>query len=245
MHLVRHTSAHSLCFPTLFRFTTHNTEFAFVYPKNGIWPKSASKLTNLYKVETNAIPDFIGSWKKLEILKIFHSTGFTSIPPELPGSLKELQLAYAFNVTAIPASILRLTSLNKLRLQGNDITSIPAGIERMTSLEEVVLQHNKITSIPASLGTLTSLKTLLLMYNDVESLGPFAKGAACPGNEKKEGSKHTIVKLAGNYGVCKSNVTLNGTTYLDGYDSNEVRLHFINLCSNSKIRLPTARCSTS
>ena len=109
--------------------------------------------------------------------------------------------------------------------------------------------------MPASLGTLTSLKTLYLWHNDVENLGPFAKGAACPGNEKKEGSKdamcgggkdHGCVRLAGNHGVCKSNVTLNGTsvtTYLDGYDSNEVRLHFINLCSKSNIRLPTARCS--
>ena len=230
MHLVRHTSAHSLCFPTLFRFTTHNTEFAFVYPKYGIWPKSAAKLTNLHHVETNAIPDFIGSWKILDSLTILHSTGVTSIPPELPGSLKTLQLEYASNVTAIPASILRLTSLNKLNLEGNDITSIPASIER-----------------------LTSLKTLLLMYNDVESLGPFAKGAACPGNEKKEGSKaaicgggkkdHGCVRLAGNHGVCKSNITLNGTTYLDGYDSNEVRLLFINLCSNSNIRLPATRCS--
>jgi len=81
---------------------------------------------------------------------------------------------------------------------------------------------SKITAIPASIGRLTLLESLDLQHNVIESLGPFAKGAACPGNEKKEGSKGTIVKLAGNYGVCKSNVT----TYLDGYNSNEVRVTF-------------------
>ena len=232
----------------------HNTEWAFVYPKNGIWPKSASKLTNLYSVRTNAIPDFIGSWRSLKHLNIYHSTGFTSIPPELPGSLIYLSLDDN-DVTAIPSSILRLASLTSLNLKGNEIASIPAGIERMTSLTQLLLHHNKITSIPTSLGTLTNLKTIFLWYNVVENLGPFAKGAACPGTEKKEGSKdatcddkggtdHGCVRLAGNHGVCKSNVTLNGTsvtTYLDGYNSNEVNVTFLDLSARRKLLGP--KCS--
>ena len=128
---------------------------------------------------------------------------------------------------------------------------------RLTNLDWLELTNSKITSIPASIGRLALLESLDLQHNVIESLGPFAKGAACPDNTKKEGSKDAIcddygcddrltcddygcVRLAGNHGVCKRNATLNGTsvtTYLDGYDSNEVRLHFINLCSNSNSSL--------
>jgi len=109
---------------------------------------------------------------------------------------------------------------------------------------------SKITAIPASIGRLTLLESVDLQNNAIESLGPFAKGAACPDNTKKEGSKdaacgggkkdHGCVRLAGNHGVCKSNATLNGTsvtTSLDGYDSNEVRLLFTKFCSNSNSSL--------
>ena len=191
----------------------HNTVLVNASPKNGIWPDSASKLTNLHIVSTNAIPYFIGSWKKLGEFKAKSLVGVTSIPP-LPASLKKLAIKDT-NITAISASILRLTNLDRLELN-----------------------NNKITSIPTSLGTLTNLETMNLWHNVVENLGPFAKGAACPDTEKKKGSKdatcddkglHGCVRLAGNHGVCKSNVTLNGTsvtTYLDGYDSNEVKVTF-------------------
>jgi len=91
---------------------------------------------------------------------------------------------------------------------------------------------SKITAIPASIGRLTLLESVDLQNNAIESLGPFAKGAACPDNTKKEGSKDTIVKLFGSNGVCKKNTTLNGTgsmSYLDGYDSDKVRL-WLDLC---------------
>ena len=83
---------------------------------------------------------------------------------------------------------------------------------------------SKITAIPASIGRLTLLESVDLQNNAIESLGPFAKGAACPDNTKKEGSKDTIVKLFGSNGVCKKNTT----SYIDGYDSDTVRvLHFL------------------
>jgi hypothetical protein len=135
-------------------------------------------------------------------------------------------------------------SLRGLVVDNTNITAISASIIRLTNLHWLVLKNSKITSIPASIGRLTSLKTLRLSGNVIESLGPFAKGAACPDNTKKEGSKDAIcdedrqsrrwltddyygcVRLAGNHGVCKSNATLNGTsvTTLDGYNSNDVRL---------------------
>ena len=60
---------------------------------------------------------------------------------------------------------------------------------------------------------------MILWHNVIDNLGPFAKGAACPGNKKKEGSKdaicgggkdHGCVRLAGNHGPEAAAAQLTG-----------------------------------
>jgi len=155
------------------------------------------------------------------------------------------------NITSVP-SLARMTNLHELLLQQNRLGRLPdtRSMSKLTrlmasnnelvelpaallpgSLTNLRLNNNIITAIPASIGRLALLDSLDLQHNVIESLGPFAKGAACPDNKKKEGSKAAICELFGN-GVCKKNTTLNGTgsmSYLDGYDSDKVRL-WLDLC---------------
>ena len=71
---------------------------------------------------------------------------------------------------AVPAEIGRLTSLEVLGLNDNQLTSLPAEIWWLTSLEGLGLSSNKLTSVPAEIGQLTSLVELDLDWNEMTSV---------------------------------------------------------------------------
>ena len=185
------------------------------------------------------------------------SLGIKKLPSEigLLAALTTLELN-ALDITSVP-SLGRMTNLHHLLLEQNRLSRLPdTSMSKLTSLvapnnalvelpaallpgslTTLGLNNNTITAIPASIGRLTVLESLNLQHNVIASLGPFAKGAECPDNEKKEASKdakdHGSVKLFGNNGVCKKNATLNGTgstSYLDGYKSDKVRIRLLLDC---------------
>jgi Leucine-rich repeat (LRR) protein len=73
------------------------------------------------------------------------------------------------DLTSLPSELFRLSNLQSLYLNYNQITGrIPSGISLMTSLEELFLDQNRFTGqIPAAVGVLTNLKTLALDGNDI------------------------------------------------------------------------------
>ena len=219
-------------------------------------------LLNLTKLELRSLgikklPSEIGLLTALTQLEL-RSLGIKKLPSELGllAALTTLELN-ALNITSVP-SLGRMTHLHRLLLEQNfrlsrlpdtsmsKLTSLVASNNALVelpaallpgSLTTLGLNNNTITAIPASIGRLTVLESLNLQHNVIESLGPFAKGAECPDNEKKEASKdakdHGSVKLFGNNGVCKKNATLNGTgstSYLDGYKSDKVRIRLLLDC---------------
>ena len=210
----------------------------------------------LHSLGIKKLPSEIGLLTALTNLEL-RSLGIKKLPSELGllAALTTLELN-ALNITSVP-SLARMTNLHRLLLEQNRLSRLPdTNMSKLTSLvapnnalvelpaallpgslTTLGLNNNTITAIPASIGRLTVLESLNLQHNVIESLGPFAKGAECPDNEKKEASKdakdHGSVKLFGNNGVSKKNATLNGTgstSYLDGYKSDKVRIRLLLDC---------------
>ena len=100
-----------------------------------------------------------------------------SLSQVVPACIGRLTALQALNLdsnqlTNLPAEMGQLTSLRELSLGGNKLTSVPAVIGQLTSLRELSLGGNKLTSVPAEIGQLTSLAELDLNSNQLTSLPP-------------------------------------------------------------------------
>ena len=98
-----------------------------------------------------------------------------SLTGAVPGEVGRLSALNELNLnhnqlTSLPAEIGQLTSLEMLCLDGNQLTSLPAEIGQLTSLEWLGLGRNQLTSVPAEIGQLTSLTALVLDGNRLTSL---------------------------------------------------------------------------
>lgn len=73
-------------------------------------------------------------------------------------------------ITALPASIARLTGLKTLILSGCNIQSLPDSVGRLTHLQSLFLNCSKISSLPSSIGQLVDLRWLDLQTTNIEEL---------------------------------------------------------------------------
>ena len=136
----------------------------------GWWPEDKGPeqwdrvtMENGRVVELEFGPDYYYEVEECEL------TG--AVPAEI-GRLTSLEVLGLNDnqLTSVPAEIGQLTSLAALNLGNNRLTSVPAEIGQLTSLRELYLDHNSLTSVPAEIGQLTSLNGLHLDYNQLESL---------------------------------------------------------------------------
>ena len=88
------------------------------------------------------------------------------------GRVVRLNLSGVSLSQVVPACIGRLTALQALNLDSNQLTNLPAEMGQLTSLRELSLGGNKLTSVPAEIGQLTSLAELDLNSNQLTSLPP-------------------------------------------------------------------------
>ena len=86
------------------------------------------------------------------------------------GRVVRLNLSGVSLSQVVPACIGRLTALQALNLDSNQLTSLPAEIGQLTSLRELYLGAIKLTSVPAEIGQLTSLRELYLGGNQLTSV---------------------------------------------------------------------------
>lgn len=99
-----------------------------------LWMDKLTKLPPLAKLS------------KLKVLSI-NAASLASIPEDaLPASLTELTLTVE-KCTALPASLARLTRLEKLTLSGA-FTSLPASVGKLGALKELWLYSDTLSSIP-------------------------------------------------------------------------------------------------
>lgn len=92
--------------------------------------------------------------------------------PESIGNLKSLQkLRLESNqLETLPESIGGLESLQELRLEENQIKTIPESIGNLSLLKELDLENNQLTTLPESIGNLKSLQELWLGDNQLTNL---------------------------------------------------------------------------
>ena len=84
-------------------------------------------------------------------------------------ALTELYL-YNNQLTSLPNSFGRLTTLTGLSLGNNQLTSLPDSFGSLSSLTNLYLHNNQLTALPDSFGRLTALTELSLSENQLASL---------------------------------------------------------------------------
>ncbi|KAL1263727.1 hypothetical protein QQF64_006466 [Cirrhinus molitorella] len=73
----------------------------------------------------------------------------------------------------ISASVLNMTHLKSLYLEGNEISSLPERFfSNLSSLVWLDVRNNRLTGLPAAIGQHRCLKTLLLEGNPISALPP-------------------------------------------------------------------------
>jgi len=69
------------------------------------------------------------------------------------------------NASEIPAGVFKLSSIEELTVNSDDITSIPADIRKLYNLRTLNLSNTSVTSLPKEMEQLLLLKELHLPYN--------------------------------------------------------------------------------
>eukprot|EP00741_Cyanophora_paradoxa_P013686 tig00020704_g13214.t1 len=76
-------------------------------------------------------------------------------------------------LTRIPgAELAKLTNLERLRFNKNQLTALPPEIGRLASLKELVVNENQLTALPPEIGRLAALQCLSAANNRLTALPP-------------------------------------------------------------------------
>ena len=147
-----------------------NLEELFL-PGNGIstLPNSIGNLRNLkiLNLESNGINDFPESFsnlQELEILNLFGSDfSEITIPIHLFENLNNLKILNLSNSSffwALPVGIGKLTNLEELYFDNNNLKSLPDSICQLRNLKVLSLNNNKINDFQLCIFELENLKQL-------------------------------------------------------------------------------------
>jgi Leucine-rich repeat (LRR) protein len=85
------------------------------------------------------------------------------------GMLRELTFDFN-NLTRIPESISRLTTLERLSVSHNHLCALPISLGRLTRCNMLNVAHNRLRDLPESTRQLTALDELYLQSNELRSL---------------------------------------------------------------------------
>ena len=98
-------------------------------------------------------------WEALDL----NGTNISEVPESITrlSSLKRLDLSYT-NIREVPESITHLTNLQWLSLRGSNIRKVPESIGNLSSLQALDLSYTNIREVPESIGNLSSLRMLSL-----------------------------------------------------------------------------------
>ncbi|MEM7537630.1 MAG: leucine-rich repeat domain-containing protein [Chloroflexota bacterium] len=73
-------------------------------------------------------------------------------------------------LTALPDAIGRLSSLQGLYLDDNQLSELPDAIGQLSSLQSLDLNDNQLNELPDTIGQLSSLQSLYLRYTLIANL---------------------------------------------------------------------------
>jgi len=138
------------------------------------------KALTLFRINLEKIPPFIGEISELESLIIKDNEVYKikEIPEELfkLKKLKELtigdgnRIGYDKKISIIPTSIGKLSELEKLQLDGNQIKELPNELFQLKKLKELSFNLNDIETIPSAIGNLSELELLSIDSNGIKKL---------------------------------------------------------------------------
>jgi small GTP-binding protein len=84
-------------------------------------------------------------------------------------NLEELDLN-SNQLSTVPESIAKLTHLNWLYLSSNQLTTVPEAITKLTHLNRLDLRSNQLSTVPEAITNLSNLKTLYLSSNQLSTV---------------------------------------------------------------------------
>ena len=97
------------------------------------------------------------------------------------------------NFSELPAVVCKLTSLQELWIDDNQLTSLPSEIDGLVNLQELDVNRNQLATLPSEIGKLISLQELDIRRNPLISLPPEFGDLA---NLKKvRGDRHQLTTL--------------------------------------------------
>ncbi|KAL5120723.1 hypothetical protein ACEQ8H_001472 [Pleosporales sp. CAS-2024a] len=108
-------------------------------------------------------------------------------------SLRELKLAENELHGHLPASVINLSCLEVLELQGNALTSLPNDMGKLASLRTLNVASNQLTNIPMELFEKTALVELVANSNRLE--GTFFTVASAPHLQELNVSNNSLKTL--------------------------------------------------
>ena len=96
----------------------------------------------------------------------------TDLPAELSALAGTLRVLWLDDnaLTELPASVLELTHLEKLRLSRNKVGSIPPQVRMLQALTELALDNNELVELPVTVGDLPELRYLNVRQNKLVAL---------------------------------------------------------------------------
>lgn len=146
---------------------------------DSLWSKRDSltylRLKNLDLImmtETSTIPNWIGTLKKLKILKIVNEKRKVATIPKSIGELSNL-LEFDIpdnHVSSLPSSFYNLTNLNYLDLKNNPIKEIDNKISNFRNLRILLLNNTDLRKLPDGLCELQNLESLVLENTKISQL---------------------------------------------------------------------------
>ncbi|WVY95228.1 hypothetical protein V8G54_034316 [Vigna mungo] len=139
-----------------------------ILKKAHVVPKSR-KESSSNDVKKIPVKNRMERWKATGVVALSESN-LEAIPEEVwvCGSSARVLDCKNNSIKSVPVEIARLTSLEKLFMDSNEIEDESIKWEGLTSLKHITvltLNYNNLTSLPSALGSLTSLKELHVSNN--------------------------------------------------------------------------------
>ncbi|KAG6543158.1 hypothetical protein Mapa_015407 [Marchantia paleacea] len=166
--------------------------------------KTVLEALHVPKMGKNIEKGRIGNWQATGIVSLRESH-IQTVPKEvwaLGPAVRILDLSLN-SIRALPAEIVTLTNLQRLRLSNNGLTDSSLLWQNLCSLKaltNLALDHNKLTFVPTEIGQLTSLKHFNISYNQVRNV-PEEIGN-CAHLEKLDVSHNQINVMPASLGQC-------------------------------------------
>lgn len=120
---------------------------------------------------SKSLPSWITQLSGLKYITIKYSD-ITELPSDIDKfiNLVSFRIMFCEQITEVPESLAKLTSLKTLDLRSCGITKVPDWIGNMVSLESINLFGTGITELPDSMGNLKNLQELDISFTAVSQI---------------------------------------------------------------------------